>query len=58
MKFRFYVTDTYDGCIKGTNDPVAARVFAECEDFFVVDTETGRWLVSTQDDVEIEDAHK
>jgi predicted Fe-Mo cluster-binding NifX family protein len=58
MKFRFYITDTYDGCIKGTNDPEAARAFAECEDFFVVDTETGRWLVSAQDDVEIEDAHK
>ena len=55
MKFRFYITDLYDGCIKGTDDPEAARAFAECEDYFVVDAETGSWLTSAQSDVEIEE---
>lgn len=57
MKFRYYVTDISDGTIKGTNDTVVATSLAECEDFFVVDTSTGQWLLSDgsmQNVIEIE----
>lgn len=54
-KFRFYVTDLYDGDIKGTNDPESAKNFAQCEDFFVVDTETGTWLTAENEEREIKE---
>lgn len=43
-KFRYYVTDMYAGAIVGTDDTDAAMNCAGCEDYFVVDTETGCWL--------------
>lgn len=46
-KYRYYITDTFEGCIKGTNDAELAKVLAGCEGYFVVDTYTGKWL--TQD---------
>lgn len=46
MSFRFYVTDLFDGCIKGTNSEQVASDFASCEDYYVVDTETNQWLTS------------
>lgn len=45
-KFRYYITDTLDGVIKGTNDEDVARDLSQSEDYFVVDTETGNWLGS------------
>ena len=44
MKFRYYITDTFNGAIKGTNNSSTANELAVCEDYFVVDTETGEWL--------------
>lgn len=44
MKFRYIVTDVTDGCIKGTDTRSDALNLAECEDFFVYDTEEGLWL--------------
>lgn len=44
MKFRFYITDAIDGSIRGTNDEFIAHDYAECEDNFVVEAETGMWL--------------
>lgn len=44
-KFRYYVTDLFEGCVKGTDDRVVAMQFAESDDFFVVDTETGEWMM-------------
>lgn len=44
MKFRFYITDIGNGCIRGTNSVKDAEDFAACEDYFVVDTETGEWV--------------
>lgn len=49
MKFRFYITDLMDGCIKGTNDEAIARSCATSEDMFVVDTETNMWLTTGED---------
>lgn len=44
MKFRYYITNTFNGTIEGTNSSTAANVLAAAEDYFVVDTETGEWL--------------
>ena len=44
MNYRYYVTDLYDGCIKGTNSTELAEQFVQSEDFFVVDTENNLWL--------------
>lgn len=46
MRFRFYVTDLFEGQIIGTDDPKVAADFAKSEEHFVVDTETGKWLTS------------
>ena len=44
MKFRYYVTDLMDGMIKGTNSRKVAQTYAESEEYFVVDSETGEWF--------------
>ncbi len=44
MKFRYYITDIYQGEILGTNSSETAESLADCEDYFVVDSETGKWL--------------
>ena len=44
MKFRYYITDTFDGAIVGTDDDQKAKDYAASEDFFVVDTSTGMWM--------------
>lgn len=46
MKYRYLVTDLYDGCVKGTNSEEVATSLANCEDFFVADAETSRWVTS------------
>ena len=46
MKFRFYITDLFLGNLTGTNDAELAKQAATSEDMFVVDAETGNWLVS------------
>ena len=46
MKFRYYITNLLEGNIEGTDDGKVAEELAECEEFFVVDTNTGEWLQS------------
>jgi len=46
MKFRYYITNTFDGCIEGTNNTERAEELAACEEYFIVDTETGEWLTT------------
>jgi hypothetical protein len=53
-KFRYYITDLYDGSIKGSNNQTTAEDFATCEDYFVVNTETNEWL-RPQGPVEIQE---
>ncbi len=53
--FRYYISDPFDGCYRGTNDSKVAQDFADCEDYFVVDTVTGMWLTS-DGPVEIKEA--
>ena len=50
MKFRFIITNTMDGNVRGTNDEEVARDFAQGEDFFVVDVESGTWLTTDGDE--------
>jgi hypothetical protein len=47
MKFRYYITDLFEGIIVGTDDYSAAAELAECEDYFIVDAETGNMLTSS-----------
>jgi len=44
MKFRYYITNVYEGVIDGTNSPNVAKEFSLDEDYFVVDSEAGEWL--------------
>lgn len=43
-KFRFIITNTYDGELQGTDEIKQAQKFAKNEDYFVYDSETGEWL--------------
>ena len=56
MKFRFYITDVNDGSIRGTNDEDIAHNYAESEDNFVVDTETGTWWQPDDSQEEVHEA--
>ncbi len=44
MKFRYYITDVYEGIIRGTDDEDDAYNFASSDEYFVVDSEAGEWL--------------
>lgn len=44
MKFRYYITDSENGIVKGTDYESLAQKFAASYDYFVVDSETGEWL--------------
>lgn len=44
MKFRYYITDLFEGAVTGTDNTEHAEAFACSEDWFVVDSETGEWL--------------
>ena len=39
MSFRYYITDTFNGRVLGTNDDKVARKLAKCEEYFVIDVE-------------------
>jgi hypothetical protein len=52
-KFRYYITETVNGDITGTNDEAVARDLAKSEDNFVVDAETGQWLMADDDEQSI-----
>lgn len=54
-KFRYYITDLFDGVIRGTDNDETANSFASCEDFFVVDTHSGEWLASDNDRLEVQE---
>lgn len=55
MKFRYYITNLHEGCVQGANNPDVANDFASSEDYFVVDSEAGKWI-AIGSEVEIEDA--
>ena len=43
---RFYIVDTNDGEVRGTDNKTTAKEYAESEDHFVIDSETDKWLIS------------
>ena len=55
MKFRYYITDPFEGVVKGTNGKAVAKNYAACSDFFVVvDSQEGVLLLESgeADDIE------
>lgn len=44
MKWRYFIVDTLNGVITGTNNEETARDFAGSEDYYVVDAKEGLWL--------------
>lgn len=55
MKFRFYITDISEGNVVGTNDKAVAYEIAQSEDYYVVDTETGDWIMADGEATAIEE---
>ena len=55
MKFRYYITDTFDGIVKGTNDEAVAKEHAVCSDFFVVDSQEGVLLLESGEAYDIQE---
>ena len=55
-KFKYYITDVMNGEVVGTDDKDTAQEYAESDDYFVVDAESGRWLMSGGEDQDIEAA--
>jgi tmRNA-binding protein len=45
MKFRYYITDTIDGMVVGTDSKEVADNYALSEEYYVVDSEEGTWLL-------------
>ncbi len=54
MKFRYYISDLANGIVAGTDSEQTARDFAQSEEYFVVDTKTGKWVTNDQD-IDIKD---
>lgn len=45
IMFRFVITNMFEGAIEGTDDEQSANDFSFCDDFFVYDTRTGKWII-------------
>lgn len=45
MKYKFYITDTFDGAIRGTDSEEVALDASHSEDYYVLNAETGQWIV-------------
>ena len=56
MKFRYYITNTFNGDVEGTNNTDKAEELAACEEFFVVDSDSGEWLQASGNRVPVEDS--
>lgn len=56
MKFRYYIQDPFEGSIVGTDDDDVAKNYAICEDYYVIDTQTGEWVLSDLSRIEVEEA--
>lgn len=55
MKFRYYITDLFEGEVRGTNDKEVAEQFAPCDDYFVVDALTGEWITGDGDRTDVKE---
>lgn len=54
-KFRYYITDIFNGKIIGTDDKTVAADFTATEDAFVVDTEEGVWMRTDECTADVEE---
>ena len=53
-KFRYIITDLYNGCVVGTDDAEVAKSLSNFDENFVVDTETSSWIIN-EEPLEIEE---
>lgn len=44
-RYRFYITDTFDGCVLGTDSEEKAIEKSMVEEYFVVDSHTGETII-------------
>jgi len=44
MIFRYYIVDTMNGTVMGSNDEEEAIALSESEDYFVIDGLRGEWV--------------
>lgn len=45
-KYRYYITDMFQGAIVGTDNEQAAHDHSLTEESFVLDTQEGKWLIN------------
>lgn len=57
MKFRYYITDLYEGHVVGTDNGEKAANLATSEDYFVIDSEDGEWLTVNGVAVPVEEGY-
>lgn len=56
--FQFYITDLFEGSIRGTNIESVAVNYSTSEDYFVVDADSNEWLQADGTRVKIEEIEK
>lgn len=54
-KFKYYVTNLFSGDIEGTNSDDKAKELAQCDEFYVVNAETGLWLAWDDGEIEVKE---
>lgn len=55
MKFKFLIIDLSEGSVSGTNEEIVAKEFAQSDDYYVVNTETGIWMMDESNSKEIKE---
>lgn len=53
-KFRYYITNLFEGAVQGTDDTKVAEEASNCDEMFIVDTETGSWIIN-EEPIQIEE---
>ena len=53
--FKWIIFDNFDGSIKGTNDDKIAAKYAILEEYFIYNTQSGKWLNIDCDEIDIEE---
>lgn len=53
-RYRYYITNIFDGSIQGSDEETEMMEASRCDEFFILDTATGKWLV----DGELLDIHE
>lgn len=57
MKFRFYITDLHEGLVFGSDSEEEAKQFSLSEDYFVVDSQEGKWLTSYGKSIDVKESN-